>query len=192
MVYGVALLPACRAPGHAPSRKRDPDTVLPRGLWTGEQLDSSQADRMNGIRHVTIHHEGSPNPRTLTGLDETAELLERIRRYHVQGLGWADIGYHYVIDRAGRVWECRPIDWQGAHVRHHNEHNVGIMVLGNFEIQRPSDAQLERLPRFLADLRRRHGVDAVDVRSHREWAATACPGRLLQPHFQTMRTSAAF
>lgn len=190
MVYGVALLPACRAP--ATTRERDPDTVMPRGLWTRASLDASQANPMNGISYITVHHEGSPNARTLTGLDETADLLEKIRRFHVHGLGWADIGYHYVIDRAGRVWEGRPIDWQGAHVRHHNEHNIGVMVLGNFEIQRPSDAQLERLPRFLSDLRRRHGIMAGDVRSHREWAATACPGRLLQPHFKTMRASAAF
>ena len=30
-----------------------------------------------------------------------------------------DVGYHYAVDRAGRVWECRPLTWQGAHVRNH-------------------------------------------------------------------------
>ena len=121
----------------------------------------------------------------------TAELLDSIRRYHVHGLRWADIGYHYVIDRTGRVWEGRPLTFQGAHVRDKNEHNIGVMVLGNFEIQRPSEAQLDRLAKFTRELRLRHAVSVSEIRSHREWAATACPGRHLQPQFVAMRANGA-
>lgn len=193
MVYGAALLPACRAPAQEPEPKtrNEPGAVLPRGLWAKEPMDPARADLMNGVGRITIHHEGSPRPRTLTGLDETAELLDSIRKYHVHGLGWADLGYHYVIDRAGRVWEGRPITFQGAHVRDHNAHNIGVMVLGNFEIQRPSEKQVERLARFTRELRTRHGIAIEEVKSHREWAATACPGRHLQPQFAAMRANGA-
>ena len=80
MVYGAALLPACRAPARKPEpRQAAPDqphgAILPRGLWAREPMDPARADLMNGLERITIHHEGSPRPRTLTGLDETAELI---------------------------------------------------------------------------------------------------------------------
>ena len=75
-----------------------------------------------------------------------------IRRGHVNHNGWADIGYHFAVDRAGRVWSCRPLVWQGAHVKDRNEGNIGVLVLGNFEIERPTSAQLNALAIHLKTL----------------------------------------
>ncbi|MHC4960341.1 MAG: peptidoglycan recognition protein family protein [Planctomycetota bacterium] len=191
------LLPACGA--SEPYRRRraagagdaTAQLALPRSMWTRAALEPSKANPMGSVRYITVHHEGS-HVRTLTDLHETAELLERLRRYQVNQLGWADIGYHYVIDRTGRVWTARLPDWQGAHVRNNNPNNLGVMVLGNFEKQQPTEAQLAMLPSVIGQLRREHNVPRENVKTHREWVVTACPGRELQPRFDSMRNNRSF
>ncbi len=146
---------------------------------------------MRPVRYITVHHSAGP---VFEAVDyrRTAERLESIRRYHRDDREWGDIGYHYAIDRAGRIWECRILRWQGAHVKDHNENNLGVMLLGNFELQSPSKAQLETLPRLVRKLRWDHGVPERALKSHREWVATACPGKHLQPRFAAMRSEGAF
>jgi len=162
--------------------------VLPRAAWTREGPDFTAMDRMVPIHHVTIHHDGLSALFETDDLEATAARIELYRRGHC-GRGWADIGYHFVIDRAGRVWEGRPRDWQGAHVKDRNPGNIGILVMGNFEVQRPTDAQLATLDRHLAATRSYWGVSWSHVLSHREWpgATTLCPGRHLQERFAAMR-----
>jgi hypothetical protein len=62
-----------------------------------------------------------------------------------------------------------------------NEGNLGIVCLGNFEIERPTAAQIGTLTAFTMAQMRRFGVSIGEVRTHREMARTACPGRNLQP-----------
>ena len=118
----------------------------------------------------------------------SAERIETIRNGH-RGKGWGDIGYHFIVDRSGRVWEGRDIRWQGAHVKNCNEGNIGVMCLGNFCEQRPSDAQLDALNRVIVQLRGYYRIGPAAVYTHREWpgAATVCPGDNLQAKVLTMR-----
>ncbi|MEE8105038.1 MAG: peptidoglycan recognition family protein [Planctomycetota bacterium] len=169
-----------------------PLEILSRQLWATEPADTARAAELGDVRWITIHHEGAPVTRSAMSREETGQLLDRLRSYHVQARGWADIGYHYIIDPAGRVWEGRPASLRGAHVRDHNENNLGVMLLGNFELQSPSQAQLETLPRLVRRLRWDHGVPERAIKSHREWVATACPGEHLQPRFEAMRSEGAF
>jgi hypothetical protein len=147
---------------------------------------------MGSVKRITVHHEGAPIARWATGRAQTAEILRGVHRYHTQERGWADIGYHFVVDRGGRVWEGRPAALQGAHVRDRNPNNLGVMVLGNFDRQQPSDAQLMGLARLVRALRRKHGVAEREIRSHQEWLVTSCPGRHLQPRFASMRSNRLF
>ena len=106
-------------------------------------------------------HHGSPRrqpPAFLTDTNERAAAarLEEVRKYHTENNGWADIGYHYIIDPAGRLWQGRLDTQQGAHVRDNNAHNLGIMVLGNYNHQRPNDAQLNMLQRAVVAFGQRH------------------------------------
>jgi hypothetical protein len=195
LAWGLgALAVGCTGPPRAASTpSRDVlDSTIPRLGWTVADLDTSRASPMGAIHRITVHHEGSPHARTETSRTENAALLERIRRYHVDALGWADIGYHYAVDPAGRVWRARPLEWQGAHVRNRNEGNIGVVFLGNFEIQEPSEAQVTVLAPLVAGLRRRHDVPLDAVRTHRQWAPTACPGRHLQRRFDTMKAAGLF
>lgn len=143
-------------------------------------------DRLTGVRYVTIHHDGM-NPFYGDDSASAADRIELIRRAH-RNKGWGDIGYHFVVDRGGRVWQARPLNFQGAHVKDHNEQNIGIMALGNFDLQTPSDAQVVGLSRHVAAVSQRFGVPAGNVRTHQEWAATACPGRNMQHRIVTLRS----
>ncbi|MEL6329855.1 MAG: peptidoglycan recognition family protein [Planctomycetota bacterium] len=162
-----------------------PSGVIPRRAWATYGPNRRLADPMRRISAVTIHHDGmdafgSPH------YGDAAERLEKIRRSHV-GRGWADVGYHFAIDPGGRVWAARPLELQGAHVRDHNEHNIGVLVLGNFERERPSEKALGSLERFVSQLTGKYRLTARQVHTHREWAPTACPGRHLQPFVDRSR-----
>lgn len=56
--------------------------------------------------------------------------VEDIRKWHVDGNGWDDIGYHYVITRAGLVGKGRPDAVVGAHARGMNSNSLGICMVG--------------------------------------------------------------
>ncbi|MEX0885518.1 MAG: peptidoglycan recognition family protein [Phycisphaeraceae bacterium] len=185
---------AAPAPPH-PTRTSAPVDaaldVLPRSRWASTATRGGRVNPMNGINRITLHHEGWTTV-DFTDLATTQQRLERIRSNHVNNLGWADIGYHYVIDRAGRLWEGRPIGYQGAHVGGNNEHNLGIMLLGNFDNQQPTRAQLDAMVDTVRTLRRRYNVPAHRVVTHQEITPTACPGRRLQPQIVRLRSAGRF
>ena len=124
-------------------------------------------------------------------MSATADRIERVRRAHLDR-GWGDIGYHYIIDRGGRIWEARSVVYQGAHVKDHNEHNIGVMVLGNFDLQQPSDAQLTTLQTLIKALREKYSVPITKLHTHQELMPTACPGKNLQPRVASLRSNGAF
>lgn len=174
------------APGTAP-----PTTVagvLPRSHWTRHGIASRNINAMNGVRKITVHHEGWTNF-TSTSAAATYDRIEQIRQIHTRDRGWSDIGYHYVIDRQGRVIEGRPIAYQGAHVSENNPHNLGVLVLGNFDQQRPTKKQVAALGSFLKLMMATHKVPAVRVYTHKEIKPTQCPGQHLQAQVDRLRTN---
>ncbi|MEM7756338.1 MAG: peptidoglycan recognition family protein [Planctomycetota bacterium] len=167
-------------------RTFDPATgSVARAEWARFGPNESLADRMVSPAYITVHHDGMSRFDD-RGSRAAAERLETIRRSHV-GRGWADIGYHYAIDPAGRIWQARPLALQGAHVRANNEANIGIVVLGNYELQRPSSASIASLAALVDAEMNRFSVPVSSVMTHREWAPTACPGRSLQAEVDRLR-----
>lgn len=162
--------------------------VMSRGQWTRSGVARmGDINPMNGVRRITIHHDGMP-PVTMRAVGDVGARIEQIRQSHVAGRGWADIGYHYVIDPQGRVWEGRAIRYQGAHVKDQNENNLGILVLGNFDRQQPTSAQIQALDRFVVAQMQRYRINLRDVRTHQERAPTECPGRNLQGYIVRSRS----
>jgi N-acetylmuramoyl-L-alanine amidase len=187
-------LPVRRSPAPAQPRPKSPvkqasvepvspGGVIPRSRWAKGGPDLGDINPMLPVKSLTIHHEGW-EPFVGTDLEDTAARIEQVRVGHrnAKGGGYADIGYHYIIDRDGRVWEGRSLKYQGAHVRNHNEGNIGIMCLGNFEEQAPTERQLVGLSRQVRAVMARHKIPIRRVYTHREWpnAQTLCPGRSLQ------------
>ncbi len=138
-------------------------------------------NRMLPARYITIHHDGM-SAFTSTSKSGSASRLETSRKSHLRRDGgrWGDIGYHFAIDPAGRLWQGRTLAWQGAHVKARNEGNIGVVVLGNYEIQTVNATQIATIQSTLHALMKKYNVPVSKVRTHQEWSATACPGKTLQ------------
>jgi hypothetical protein len=183
----IAVEPSKPEPRPQPSADdgMHPPGSLPRSAWTVARPNYADMNKQLPVRYITVHHDAQYS--SITAQRDVAARLEDIRRYHRTNRGWADIGYHYAIDRAGRVWQTRPVTWQGAHVKDHNEANVGVMCLGNFDQQSASRAQLAALNTTVGWLMGHYNVPVARVMTHQEWSATACPGRTLQAHMVSAR-----
>lgn len=174
-------------PAPAPTDPSLPSGVIARSRWAKGSPVSSLMNPMRPVQYITVHHDGTS---PFYAVDESTSMarLESIRNAH-RGQSWGDIGYHFAIDRGGRIYQCRPLNWQGAHVKDHNEGNIGVVNLGNFDQQSPSDAQARALRSFLTTLQTQYRVPVSRIRTHQEWAATACPGRSMQSYMTTLRSS---
>lgn len=168
-----------------------PAIIIPRNEWTDLPPDRSRINLMNGIGLMTIHHSGFTKPWDDDRWQTTHDMVQYIRGFHsgttTGQRGWADIAYHFVIDRAGRVWQGRPLVYQGAHVKGHNEHNLGICLLGNFDMQRPSAAQCASLDTFVQFIRNVYQVPTDRIFTHGELGTTSCPGKQLQAFVSRQR-----
>jgi hypothetical protein len=161
--------------------------LIRRASWSKGNPVPQLMDRMLPINRITVHHDGM-SPFASTSQGAAAARIEAIRRAH-RNQNWGDIGYHYLIDPSGRVWEGRPLSWQGAHVKDNNEGNIGVCVLGNYEEQRLNERQAAALDQFLASTMRYHRIARNRVYTHREFRPTACPGQTLQAQMDALRTS---
>ncbi len=163
--------------------------VIARANWTREQPRWKHSKPMNGVGLITVHHDAL-NASGLRGYGTSVQRLNSIRRSHIdRGPTWVDIGYHYIIDTEGRVWEGRPVSIEGAHVAKTNDHNLGIMCMGNFNEHRPTQAQLNTLDGFVAAQMRAYRVPMARVYTHQEIGTSACPGNHLQNYMNQTRGS---
>lgn len=160
--------------------------AMPRSSWTNERVIERLADPMVAIERITVHHDAIDNAGLRTK-NEIARRLVSTRSGHL-ARGWADIGYHYIIDPMGNVWEGRPIQWQGAHVKEANPRNLGVMVMGNFMHESPSVEAMGSLERILRDSMVRYRVPIARVYTHRELGRTMCPGTNLQNVMMRLRS----
>lgn len=89
----------------------------------------------------------------------------------------AGIGYHLVIRKNGTIERGRPIWSKGAHSIPGNDSSIGIHVCGNFELEAPTNAQVEALSELCGDLCTEYGLEPhVAIVGHRDQDATDCPG----------------
>jgi N-acetylmuramoyl-L-alanine amidase len=133
--------------------------------------------------HVTVHH--TEGPQTMSEA-ATIAAVRGVQYYHMVGRGlegkddWDDIGYHFLIDGSGRVAEGRPAETLGAHAGGANEDNIGISVMGNFNKQKPTAAQVESLTRLVSFLAIKYRQDPARngfLEPHRHYDNTDCPGK---------------
>lgn len=128
--------------------------------------------QVNNPEYIIIHHSA-----TAQGDAET------FRRAH-KAKGWRDIGYHYVIgngtySRDGEVETGRSENESGAHCSADgmNFKSIGICLVGNFDIDKPTVAQMEALERLCRDIMARYKIPVSKVLGHGDVAATNCPGK---------------
>ncbi|MDJ0975064.1 MAG: N-acetylmuramoyl-L-alanine amidase [Planctomycetota bacterium] len=183
-----AIPSPCEAPVRSrPEPRRGGYRLVRRADWGAESLKPNH-DPMNGVRRITLHHTDEVPGIRARG---DREIVSAIQRYHRNELGWADIGYHYLIGRDGLVYEGRTATAQGAHSGGANNiQNLGIALVGNFSRRMPTHGQMSALEAFLGDQQRMHRVGTRQVFGHRDLGPTECPGTTLYGWLQQYKTYA--
>jgi len=167
--------PSDRAPQPAES---PPIGVVSRADWGARPARCATPDRAT---EAVLHHTAGMG---FTGPDS----MRALQAFHQQGRGWCDVGYHFVIDDDGRVYEGRPSGVLGAHVGGGNEGRLGIALAGCFDAScprpaRPSEAAWDALARLWSEL----GLDGAWP--HLSLASTACPGSALMTRWEESAVS---
>jgi hypothetical protein len=131
------------------------------------------------LDHLVLHHTAFATSR-LDGTSFEAESahMREIQRWHIER-GWATVGYHFVVSPSGRIFRCRPVDRLGAHVLGHNLGTVGICLMGDFELERPTRAALGSLAHVRRLVPGAAKAPLLGHRDHRGHETSACPGRSL-------------
>lgn len=123
------------------------------------------------LKTVIVHHSGL----------ELYHGPQAIQRLHMRQRGWADIGYHFLVDGLGELYEGRRLNIRGAHTGGFNTGSVGVCLLGNFDVVEAAAAPLATLRALAGYLREAYTV--THMAGHRDFqpGATSCPGDSLWP-----------
>ncbi len=158
-----------------------PLAIIPRSRWGPMAPRRSRLVPMGKPFRITVHHSADVNGSSPVAWGTAARHIQAIQRDHMLHRGWGDIGYHFIIDRAGRIWQGRSLRYQGAHAGNFeaNRGNIGIVVEGNFEYHPPNEAQIRALRSLIHYLRRKYGIPKWRVYGHNHFRPTGCPGRYL-------------
>jgi hypothetical protein len=174
--------------------------IVTRAQWgANEEIVRAKPVYARSLKLAVVHHTVTPNTYTRA---QAAAIVRGIEFFHVRGNGWNDIGYNFLVDRFGTVYEGRGggIDRNvvGAHAAGFNTGTVGVSMLGTFQRVAPSRALQDALVKLLAwrldvahvdplstvvytsggnpKFRRGKLVTLRVVSGHRDTGPTECPG----------------
>ncbi|GAB2763699.1 peptidoglycan recognition family protein [Streptomyces bullii] len=195
---------------------------LSRPAWGADESKRFKDGKVNSpeqyypLQAITVHHTDTPNDDP-----DPAATVRAIYEYHAVTLDWGDIGYHFLIDEAGTVYEGRyssddaiPAFDKGGnvvtafHTAGFNSGNLGIALLGNLTDTGPTDAAKASLTRLIKVIARFKGLapeatitytnpingvtkEVTTVSGHRDWLQTDCPGRTMYELLTEVRATAS-
>lgn len=133
--------------------------VLPRDAWNAQPSRCSDVERHEGFDRFSIHGALSP-------VDGSPAVALATQVHETIGLGFCDVGYHFLVGPDGRIWEGRSLDLESGHAGDADPTgNVAIGFVGCFDSEHcgphlaaPTDAALDAAAELLAHLGARHGV----------------------------------
>ena len=179
--------------------------IFSRAQWgADESMRDASSLRYFEVHAGFVHHTVNANDYTR---EEVPGILRSIYAYHTRSRGWSDVGYNFLVDRFGRIWEGRyggvdrPV--VGAHTLGYNDYSFAMSAIGNFETAQPSQAMIEAYGALFAWKLGLHGVDAASTRQlvgsdtfqaingHRDAGQTACPGKNLYARLDDIRRLAS-
>ncbi|MEV6960340.1 N-acetylmuramoyl-L-alanine amidase [Streptomyces sp. NPDC051207] len=153
--------PSATGPTAPPSSAPRPD-ITSRAAWgADESISPEEPGYLPGgkIKAVVVHHTAESNAYTCA---DAPAVVRGIYAYHVKQLGWKDIGYNFLVDKCGTVYEGRkggvdkPV--MGAHAYGFNAETTGISVLGTYTDVAPSQAAMESVAKVAAWKLGQYGV----------------------------------
>ncbi|MDR7331371.1 peptidoglycan recognition family protein [Roseateles asaccharophilus] len=135
------------------------------------------------ISKITIHHQGEI---WKDGTD-VQNYLRRLQQWSRLTKRWADIPYHYVIAPDGRIYAARPLQQAGdTNTEYDPRGHALVMLVGNFEEQQPTPAQLSAAVDLTAWLAHEHKLGLDAIASHKDYSKqTVCPGKNLYAYLES-------
>lgn len=182
------------------SSSRACDTLMPAYINRQEWCPNGQCPEnpepaYAEVTHLVIHHSAGSNQS-----NDWPAVVRSIWDFHVNGRGWADIGYNWLVDPQGHIYEGRSNDAIGAHFCGNNTGTVGFCMLGDFTEVLPQEAAVDSLIKLLKWKVCSYGIDPLaevyhassekllpTVIGHRDGCSTACPGDLFYPELSGIR-----
>jgi hypothetical protein len=188
--------------------------IVPRLSWSADEtIRRGPPSYASEVNFAIVHHTAGRNDYSRS---EAAAIVKGIQLFHVQGNGWNDIGYNFLVDRFGTIYEGRygGIDRNviGAHALGFNTGSVGIALLGTYGSTKPSQAALDAIAKLIAwrlDLAHVDPTSFVNVISggsekyargipvllnavsgHRDTGLTECPGNALYSRLNSIAAAA--
>ncbi len=177
--------------------------IYTRAQWGADESKMTWAPQTGWVHASDVHHTAGVNDYTSA---QVPSILRGIYAYHAEGRDWGDIGYNFLVDRFGRIWEGRAGGMDraviGAHAKGVNDETVGVSFMGNYDVVPVPTTMVDAAARVIAWKFGLHGVRAgtnvtIDgvVRStifgHRDVAQTTCPGRYLYAKLPELRSKVA-
>ncbi len=127
-------------------------TILRRRDWgANEKLRDATPKITGAIQAGFVHHTAGSNNYSAS---DVPKILRGTYAYHVKGRGWSDLGYNFLVDKFGRIWEGRAggVDRTvlGAHTGGFNADTFGVAAMGNFETASPTPEMLAAIAQVMA------------------------------------------
>ncbi len=191
-----------------------PAIVTRRGWGADESLRDKSFPYTGKVKAAFVHHTASGNNYACS---QAPSLIRGFYRYHVKSLGWRDIGYNFLVDKCGRIYEGRaggvakPV--KGAHTMGFNSNTTGIAVIGSYGSKKPSSKAVKAVSRITAWKLGLHGMNPGSktyltsaggnlygkgkkvrlnvISGHRDGFNTSCPGGKLYSKLKSVRSTAA-
>jgi hypothetical protein len=167
-------------------------------------LDPKWMPQITNVTHLIIHHTATSNNAT-----DWPAVVRAIWTDHKYNNGWGDIGYNWLIDPNGVIYQGRswwingddtPKDIIGAHFCGKNAYTVGIALLGTFTTVSPTTSALNSLKNILAWKCDQKGIDPLgttyhpptglqlkNISGHKDGCTTECPGDNLYAQLPSIR-----
>jgi flagellar hook assembly protein FlgD len=188
--------------------------IVPRADWgANEAIRRAPPTYASELRFAIVHHTAGRNDYSRS---EAAAIVRGIQLFHVKSNGWNDIGYNFLVDRFGTIYEGRfgGVDRNvvGAHALGFNTGSVGIALLGTYGSTKPSTAAQDAIARLIAWRLDLAHVDPTStltfvsggsekyaaeapvqlkaVSGHRDTGSTECPGNVLYARLGAIASSA--
>lgn len=182
--------------------------IIPRSGWGADEKLRFKNQDPNGpmlwppsyapIEKIIVHHTVTDN-----NPPDPLAAIRSVYYYHAITRGWGDIGYNFVVDWQGRIYEGRfgGPNVIGGHSLQYNNGSIGIALLGNFDVANPPQAMLDAIASLV--WKRAGNVDVTtaadfhdledcpNLCGHRDVLSTSCPGDLCYPLLPTLRGTIA-
>src|SRR5256885_1785863 len=149
-------------PATKPAKIEKPEMVT-REQWGSEPQEMPDS-RKHVPKYITIHHAGVE---WKAGADPM-KFVKSMQAWGQREKKWPDLAYHFLIAPDGRIFEARKLEYEPeSNTKYDLQGHIGVELMGNFETQRPSRAQIESCVELVAWLCQEKQIDPSQIAGHR-------------------------